>query len=192
MIKRIVKIKNCPSFIDFKPSSDLPDFAKYNLIFGWNGSGKTCFSRILRSFEMGENYYAHPERQPEFKFELDNEKPISHNDLEAFKSIRVFNKDFVDDNVYCSGGPKPIYFLAKESKTDKERIDALEKELDKLITKIKIKKSEFEKAKSNKDKTIQSKARDIKNALTTAKQDFYRNYDRTDIEKSITNNAREL
>ncbi len=49
MIKCIIKIKNRPSFIDFKPASDLPEFKKYNLIYGWNGSGKTSFSRILRS-----------------------------------------------------------------------------------------------------------------------------------------------
>ncbi|MBD3328327.1 AAA family ATPase [Candidatus Peregrinibacteria bacterium] len=192
MIKGIVKIKNCPSFVDFKPANNLPEFKRYNLIYGWNGSGKTCFSRILRSFEMGENYYTHPERQPEFDFKLDNERTISHNDLDAFKRIRVFNKDFVEDSVFRSEGPRPIYFLSKKSKTDKERIVALEKELGELRTKIDIKKSEFEKAKSNKDKTIQSKARDIKNALTTAKQDYYRNYDRSDIEKSISNNARKL
>ena len=61
MITRIIKIKDCPSFVDFRPGADL-QFKKYNLIYGWNGSGKTCFSRVLRSFELKENYYAQPER----------------------------------------------------------------------------------------------------------------------------------
>ena len=52
MIVKVKKIKDCPSFVDFKPEADLPDFKKYNLIYGWNGSGKTCFSRVLRSFEL--------------------------------------------------------------------------------------------------------------------------------------------
>jgi len=82
MIKRIVKIKDCPSFIDFKPASDLPEFKKYNLIYGWNGSGKTCFSRVFRSFEIGRNYYDHPGRQPEFEFKLDKETYISQNETE--------------------------------------------------------------------------------------------------------------
>jgi len=192
MIKRIVKIKNCPSFIDFKPASNLPEFAKYNLIYGWNGSGKTCFSRVLRSFEMGKNYYDLPEKQPEFEFKLYNGLSISHNDLDTFKNIRVFNKDFIDESVFGSGGPKPIFFLGKENKEDKERIVAIENELGKLRPKLDTKKSASEKAKSNKEKSIQSKARDIKNALTTAKQDHYRNYDRSYLEKSIRNNAREL
>jgi wobble nucleotide-excising tRNase len=192
MIKRIVKIKNCPSFIDFKPVSDLPEFAKYNLIYGWNGSGKTSFSRVLRSFEMGKNYYDHPERQPEFEFKLDNGLSISHNDLDTFKSICVFNKDFIDGSVFGSGGPKPIFFLGKESKDDKKRIDAIENELEKLKPNLDTKRAALGKAKSNKEKTIQSKARGIKNALTTAKQDHYRNYDRSYLEKSVNNNALEL
>ena len=121
MIKRIVKIKNCPSFIDFKPANDLPDFTKYNLIYGWNGSGKTCFSRILRCFEICKNCYDQTDRQPEFEFKLDNDLSITHNDLNAFKNIRVFTKDFVDESVFGSSGPKPIFFLGKENKEDKEK-----------------------------------------------------------------------
>ena len=54
-IKSVVKIKKFPSFVDFKPTTDLPEFSKYNLIYGWNGSGKTTFSRILRLFELQTN-----------------------------------------------------------------------------------------------------------------------------------------
>ena len=189
MIKSIVKIKNCPSFIDFKPESDLPEFAKYNLIYGWNGSGKTCFSRVLRSFEMNKNYYDHPEKQPVFEFKLDNGVSINHNDLNTFKGIRIFNKDFIDESVFGSGGPKAIFFLGKESKEDKERIDAIENELRKLRSKLETKTLALGKVKSNKEKRFQDKARDIKNALTTTKQDHYRNYDRSDLEKAIIDNA---
>lgn len=54
------------------------------------------------------------------------------------------------------------------------------------------KKLELEEAKSNKDKTIQSKARAIKNALTTAKQDHYRNYNRSNLENSISKYTQKL
>jgi len=163
MIKCIIKIKNCPSFINFKPASDLPEFTNYNLIYGWNGSGKTSFSRILRSFELGENYYNNPRRISEFIFDLDNGISISHKDLTTFKNIRVFDKDFIDDSVFGIGGPKPIFFLGKESKEDKETIISLEDELGKLRPKLSSKKSALEKSKSNKQKILQEKARDIKN-----------------------------
>ncbi|MBW2662968.1 MAG: AAA family ATPase [Deltaproteobacteria bacterium] len=192
MIKCIIKIKNCPSFIDFKPASDLPEFKKYNLIYGWNGSGKTSFSRILRSFELGENYYNNPEKKSEFIFDLDNEISISHNELTTFKNIRVFNKDFIDDSVFGIGGPKPIFFLGKESKEDKEKIISIEDKLGKLRPNLSSKKSTLEKLKNNKQKILQDKARDIKNALTTTKKDNYRNYDRTNLVKAIEANAEKL
>ncbi|MFA4909787.1 MAG: AAA family ATPase [Desulfobacteria bacterium] len=191
MIKRIVKIKNCPSFVDFKPANDLPDFTRYNLIYGWNGSGKTCFSRVLRSFEMS-NDYDHPERQPEFEFKLDNGASISHKDLNTFKSIRVFNKDFIDESVFGIGGPQPIYFLGKESKEDKERFDAVENELGELRPKLETKKSVVKKAETNKEKKLQDKAREIKNALTTTKQDHYRNYDCSNLLDAIRKNSKIL
>lgn len=192
MIKRIIKIKNCPSFIDFKPASDLPEFTKYNLIYGWNGSGKTCFSRVLRSFEVSENYYEHPERQAEFEFKLDNGTSINHKDLTEFKDIRVFNKDFIEESVFGVGGPKPIFFLGKESKKDKEKIISIENELEKLRQKYNSKKPIIEKANNNKEKRVQEKAKDIKNALTTTKQDNYRNYYRTNLEEAIRKNVEKL
>lgn len=192
MIKRIIKIKNCPSFIDFNPTNDLPEFMKYNIIYGWNGSGKTCFSRVLRSFEVGKNYYEHPERQAEFEFKLDNRTFINHKDLTVFKNIRVFNEDFIKESVFDVGGPKPIFFLGKESKKDKEKIISVEHELVGLREKLNAEKTILEKAEKNKDKRLQEKARDIKNALTTTKQDKYRNYNRSDLEEAIRKNTEKL
>lgn len=192
MIKRIIKIKNCPSFVDFKPASDLPAFAKYNLIYGWNGTGKTSFSRILRSCESGINHFEHPERQSEFELELDGGRHVNQNGLTSFKNIRVFNKDFVEESVFGTGGPKPIFFLGTESKVDKERIDTLERELEKFNRRLVSKETALEKLQTKKSNRLSEKARFIKHALTTATQDHYRNYNRSDIEKSIRSYALEL
>jgi wobble nucleotide-excising tRNase len=192
MIRRIVKIKSCPSFLDFKPSADLQEFARYNLIYGWNGTGKTSFSRILRSFELGVNYFDHPERWPEFELKLNNGLSVKHTDLTSFKNIRVFNKDFVEDSVFGSRGPKPIFFLGKQSKEGKKRIDDLQTELKDLQEKADSKKTELEAMQKERDKKLQVEAKDIKSALTTTKQDHYRNYNRSYLEKSIRNHAHKL
>ena len=167
-ISRIVKIKDCPSFVDFRPGADLPEFKKYNLIYGWNGSGKTSFSRVLRSFELAENYYAHPEISPEFEFKLNNGNSIDQNDLTVFPNIRVFNKDFINESVFGTGGPKPIFFLGKESKEDKEKITQIENKLQGLRKDQDFKKALLDKAQINKNRMLSEKARDIKNTLTTS------------------------
>lgn len=192
MIARVTKIKACPSFLDYRPGADLPEFKKYNLIYGWNGSGKTSFSRVLRSFELGENYYTQPERVPEFDFKLKNGGSIDQNDLTAFPNIRVFNKDFIEDSVFGTGGPKPIFFLGKESKEDKETITKIEGELQVLIKDRDSKKALLDKSKTSRNKLLSEKARDIKNSLTTVRLDKDRNYERPNLEETISNKTEEL
>lgn len=192
MIVKVKKIKDCASFVDFKPEADLPEFKKYNLIYGWNGSGKTCFSRVLRSFELGENYYAQPGKSPEFEFKLSNGDSIDQNNLTALPNIRVFNKDFINESVFGTGGPKPIFFLGKESKEDKEKIIKIETELQGLRKDRDSKRILLNQAKANKDKILSNKARDIKNNLTTSRSDKYRNYERPNLEGAIKNKTQEF
>lgn len=189
MIKSVIRIKNFPSFIDFKPSANLPEFSKYNLVYGWNGSGKTCFSRILRSFELEQNFFDISEQQSEFEFKMDNGTYISHNNLSAFKAIRVFNKDFIEDSIFLETGAKPIFFLGKESKEDKEKIVKAEGDLKLLRGELSSKETGFNKAKENKDRILSDKARDIRAALTSpTRNDSYRNYERPNLEEVIKNN----
>ncbi|MCX5727057.1 MAG: AAA family ATPase [Candidatus Saganbacteria bacterium] len=192
MIKNVIKIKNFPSFVDFKPSADLPEFARYNLIYGWNGSGKTSFSRILRSFELENIMPDDPTKPPEFQFTLDNGAIIDQGDLSAYKQIRVFNEDFIDDCVFCESGPKLIFFLGKESKEDKEKILKIEEDLILLRKDLGTKELLSNKAKDNKEKSLSGKAKEIKTALTTSINDKYRNYQRPNLEDAIRNNSEKL
>jgi len=191
-IRSIVKIKGCPSFVDFRPSAGLPEFKKYNLIYGWNGSGKTSFSRVLRSFELQENYYADSDNSPEFEFILDDGTSISQEDLTTFPNVRVFNKDFINESVFGTGGPRPIFFLGKESKEDQEKITRLENELQRLRKDRDSKKILLDKAETRRERMLSDKARDIKNTLTTSRIDKYRNYERPDLEKAIRNKEQDL
>ena len=190
MIKRIIKIKNFPSFFNFTPSRDLPDFSKYNLIYGWNGSGKTVFSRVLRSFELGRCYFEENSFCSEFGFKLSDNTIINQNDLSAFAQIRVFNKDFIEESIFCEGGTKPIFYLGKDSKESRKKIDKLESEIDSQKIDLKKYKSLLKKTKEKRDKERINKAKDIKTSLTTPGSELYRNYDRTDLEKSIRVNMK--
>ena len=51
MISKISKLKNFGIFHDFSWKAELPEFKKYNLIYGWNRSGKTTVSRVFVSCE---------------------------------------------------------------------------------------------------------------------------------------------
>ena len=46
-ITRIGRLRNYGVFRDFTWPSDLPEFAQFNLIYGWNWSGKTTLSKMV-------------------------------------------------------------------------------------------------------------------------------------------------
>lgn len=191
-IQNINRIKYCPSFVDFQPTADLPPFKKYNLIYGWNGSGKTSLSRILRSFELEQNAFDNPTNTGQFEFKLDDRTTINQDNLSGYKEIRVFNNDFIEDTVFCQGGPKTLFYIGKESKESKEKINQAETELTTLVKDTSTKEALLTKATENKEKLLSAKAKEIKTAITTAKQDGYRNYEKTELEKAIKNNVEAL
>ncbi len=51
MLKAFERIQNFGVFEDYSRPLGLEDFAELNLIYGWNYSGKTTLSRVLRSIE---------------------------------------------------------------------------------------------------------------------------------------------
>lgn len=54
MIDKINSIQNLGIYKDYKADVQLQKFNKFNLFYGWNGSGKTTISRLFRIIEKGE------------------------------------------------------------------------------------------------------------------------------------------
>jgi len=53
MIRTIRSITRFGIFQDFMWETSTPPFERYNIIYGWNYSGKTTLSRIFRALEKG-------------------------------------------------------------------------------------------------------------------------------------------
>ena len=47
--------KSCSFCDEYKQDKELPDFKKYDLIYGWNSSGKTTLSKIFKILESGKS-----------------------------------------------------------------------------------------------------------------------------------------
>ncbi len=100
MIKRINKIKSFGVFEDFKKTGDIRDFEEKNIIYGWNYSGKTTFSRLIsyldKNVEIEEDY-----KDIEFEVELTNGSKINNINRETSPlQVQVFNSDFVNNNLH--------------------------------------------------------------------------------------------
>ena len=144
MIKRIKKLKNFGIFHDYSHKSPAPDFKRFNLIYGWNGSGKTTISRLLSNLETGEStFFPDSEYQLEFESGTTAKQKIPYTE----NKIMVFNQDYIAENAPSLSDPdaksKHIYLLGKEDKELAKQIEIDKKELQTL------KESEDPKKKSS-------------------------------------------
>ncbi len=104
-IKRIDSIKNMAVFQDFNWASSVRDkggniaeFKKINILYGRNYSGKTTLSRIFRALETASI----PDKydSPKFRLSFDDDRQVTQDTLHDHEeTIRVFNEDFVRDNL---------------------------------------------------------------------------------------------
>ena len=70
MISKINRIKDFVVFLNYRWDASISDFKKYNLLFGWNYSGKTTISRVFQCFEKHKIHTDYPSAT----FELLDEK----------------------------------------------------------------------------------------------------------------------
>lgn len=113
MFRRIANILNFGVFNNFTGGT-LPEFAPFNLIYGWNYSGKTTLSRVFRCLEIG---VLHPHYLAA-RFAVTHEDGTSFNhDFGAACNVRVFNEDFRKEHLLWDGddGFNPILLLGAEN-----------------------------------------------------------------------------
>jgi wobble nucleotide-excising tRNase len=131
-----IDIQKFGLFSDYKWKSEVVSdhtFKKLNIIYGRNYSGKTTISRILRCVEKKEihkNYL-------DAKFTLStDEGSIIETNLNYPQNIRVYNSDFVKENLSWlhneDGEILPFALLGAENDVIERRLIDIDKSLGKL------------------------------------------------------------
>jgi len=181
MIISISKIKNFGLFKDFKWSSNIHNFSQYNLIYGWNYSGKTTLSRILRSIELKE---LHSDFQDaEFELTDDRDNKITQDSLDNSPyQFRVFNTDFVEENLHWdSQEAEPIFILGKKDIKLQKQIELIKKE----IANLKSENEDKEKKRIELNKNLEGKLTDKARELDRIKPHHNRRYDKRKLKNSL-------
>lgn len=163
MINTIHTIRDFGVFRSFDWPPALPAFKKYNLIYGWNYSGKTTFSRVLRCFELQK---AHDDFQTaRVRLNLAGAGEIELASPAAAPVCRVFNSDFVRDNLsFDTGESAPILVLGAEDIAKQQS--------------LKLKREQREKLQQNRDseaKMLREKAQAMEAAFTDAASNCIKN-----------------
>ncbi len=176
IIKKISTVNLFGCYQNFNWDINTPEFCQYNFIYGWNYSGKTTLSRILRCLETKEKHKHFPEA--EYKLETDI-SDISHRDIGTDFPIRVFNEEYVEDNFKWNDenhSIEPVIILGKEAKELEEKAIKLNKtriEKEDLLKDIKNKKQARERELQT---HLTNKASEIRNTLNiTNPREFDKN-----------------
>lgn len=179
MIQKIVSIKAFGVFENFQWPASLPCFKRFNLIYGWNYSGKTTLSRIFRCFELRQMHLDFQTAQ----VRLESQDGTGHAlaNLQTAPFFRVFNSDFIRENLKLEDGDAaPILILAAEN-------IAKQAELTKKTTE----REQLALDKDANDKKRRDKETAIDQALTRYARDHIKNplaevnYDKRQFEPKV-------
>lgn len=206
-VTKINTIENLAVFKDFKWDNCVKDkdgkintFQDINIIYGRNYSGKTTLSRIFRAFETGkisDKYVS-----PKFQLEFNNNTTIDQTKISNKQNFRVFNSDFIDENLSffrdSDGGKiQPFAILGDANTTLAAEIVKLQNELGKnteeektgLYKELEDKEEAYNnayKAHKNKTELLNKRLTDKASEMKTQHHDFVSpNYDKTKLKKDI-------
>jgi wobble nucleotide-excising tRNase len=163
MLQKITKIKGFGILDNFRAEQIIKPFNTYNLIYGWNGCGKTTFGRLLRCLETKSNHTEY--NDADFAIDLADNVKIESKTYNHNLDIRVFNQDFVVENLNLfDAQTKPIIFISKEKVDEKKKLDKQKNEL-------KEKQNEIAKIDKEKD-ALDKKVDDFHKNAGKAIKDF--------------------
>lgn len=165
MLKSIQKIKGLGVFANYTPPTGTAEFGVKNLIYGWNYSGKTTLSRL---FGLLDAKKPNPELPP-CAFAIDSDQGVVNeaNYQSCPQIVRVFNSDFVAENLNFAGTPfKPILLLGSESEAAQKEIGRCEELAKRAATGVVNAKKDADDAKRNLDKAKTDAAASIKSTMS--------------------------
>lgn len=138
-IKKIKKIENMAVFGAFDWDKHVIDtggkvlcFNDVNILYGRNYSGKTTISRIFRAFETGD--ISDKYKSPDFELVDSDDTTYDLSDIAQGRlNVRVFNKDFIEENLrFVSDPDKDVNgfaILGKDNTKIEEEVGELEEQL---------------------------------------------------------------
>lgn len=175
IIEQFSRLRGCGIFRDFSWPSDLQDFDRFNLIYGWNGTGKSTLGRLLRKLEQ-----CAPPPLGDVTLQVDGHSVRGRDFTSQSPAIRVFNRDYVDDTVLPREGGEapPIYVVGKENVDKQRRADALRSEREVVSVERVADSDRKTEAENALERHAQSRARTIKEQLRSQAPHRFNNYDR--------------
>lgn len=179
MLKKFVEIDH-KCFRQFKWAG-LPELGRFNLFYGWNGTGKTTLSNLLA--DLGRKA---PIGEGKAVFRIDNLNILGEQigqDGLPLPIVRVFNENYVKTSVLSRlGSLEHIVFFGEKTVEHEQQRQAAVDKLSKYREAWKELSPKKNEAARKLDGYKQEQAQAIKTLLRTSGQDKYTNYNKSHFE----------
>lgn len=180
MLTAIKRIQGLGVFGDFTPTAELPEFGRYNIVYGENGSGKTTLSRLFGCLETGEHAeYA------DLQFSIDSQSGVLAKGQRYARKVRVFNSDYVEANIGQFHAPlRHILIIGEDNKALADDVVAEKKLHGERSAAIDVAQKAITKLDSDKGKVFSAIAKTIGEATSGS---TLRSYRKPDAEAAYAN-----
>lgn len=189
MLTAINRLKNFGIFTDFS-GTKIQKFGKYNLIYGWNGTGKSTLSNLFSCIELRSLIPRFG--TAEFSVALEDGSVITESTLPSSQlNIHVFNQRFIRENIDWDKSVKSILLIAKEKIEDLQKLEKLKIDLQSKRKSHSEKFGEIRKQREALDKFMTNAAKKMKLGLQAidTSDSYYLNYDRRKLSSFIHKNG---
>ena len=195
MITKITKLKNYGIFHDFSWNKDIPEFKRFNLIYGWNRSGKTLLSRIFTACEKKSTAFKEYPKKDRvdgiFEIKTDTYLTIKSWDIANCNlPVKVFNQDFIDENISFDPSilSNPIVYVSEKDIESKKKLEDLKIDNEKLIEDFNSAQKEKTKSETAEEKFCIASAQNIKTTVGSLKmRDKYYDYNKSSLKATLNN-----
>jgi wobble nucleotide-excising tRNase len=185
VILRINRLRQFGIFTDYN-GSGIQQFGRYNLIYGWNGTGKSTLSNVFSCLERRSLIPRFAEAQ--FSIVLDDGTSLTEANLaDSQLNIHVFNQRFIHENINWDESVKSILLIAKEKIDDLQALERKKGELGEKQKAHAAKLTEIRTKTEAQDKFLTNAAKKMKTGLQAidTSDSYYLNYDRRKLLKFI-------
>lgn len=206
LIRKIERIKNYRIFQNWKPDGGV-EFARVNLIYGQNGSGKSTFASLLSGCAANATTESEPQSDSNDATNSGLQLLAAHDAGKSFfqvgadnrdfwSRVRVFNKDFVHRNLRFeeADGPQPeaLLTIGERLADAEERLRVLRPKRDTVNNSIHMLEEKISSANTSIDRQLAAVAKHIVDDLRSSPFSRYRAtnvYTKRQVRELLENNS---
>lgn len=190
MIQKIDKISNLGQYRSFSWKPVISDFTKFNVFYGWNGTGKSTLSSALALLSTDTVQTDFPTAEIQIT-DSDGLKRKGPTQSDKMQQLYIFNQDFIEENIDWNNMAKTVIFVSKEKIDERKKLDSIKSKVTDVEKKVLDSKTKFEKKEKGIDSFLVKSSKSIKTKFKQIQttDSIYFNYNKATLRKYLDSSS---